>query len=108
MASPGLDSKMKPEYIRRSIKFKTSRTYPQTLFPSLAFSFTAPGTVADATFRVGTVDKLTGLAEVRSWACQNWFVTLRFQQEQQHPCEVQLAWCYIRNSGMGRLERRLA
>jgi hypothetical protein len=63
MPSPRLDSQIisKPEYTRRTIKFKTSRTYLQTLFPSLEFSFTAPGTLAEATFRVETFDKLNWL-----------------------------------------------
>jgi hypothetical protein len=51
----------KSEYIRRTIRFKTSRTYLQTLFPTLAFSFATPGTVAEATFRVESVDKLNWL-----------------------------------------------
>jgi len=46
------------EFIKRSFRFKTSRTYLQTLFPSLAFSFTTPGTIVEATFQVETVYKL--------------------------------------------------
>jgi hypothetical protein len=49
-------------YVRRSIKFKTSRTYLQTIFPSLAFSFATPGTVVEATYTVETVDKLNRLS----------------------------------------------
>jgi hypothetical protein len=46
------------EFTRRTIRFKTSRTYLQTLLPSSAFSFTSPGTVAEATFRVDTLSNL--------------------------------------------------
>jgi hypothetical protein len=55
-------SKIEYGYVRRSIKFKTSRTYLQTVFPSLAFSFATPGTVVEATYTVETVDKLNRLS----------------------------------------------
>jgi hypothetical protein len=46
------------EFTRRAIRFRTSRTYLQTLLPSPAFKFTSPGTVAEATFRVDTLRNL--------------------------------------------------
>jgi Acetoacetate decarboxylase (ADC) len=55
------------EFTKRSIRFKTSRTYLQTLFPSPAFSFTTPGTVVEATFQVETVDKLGGYNSFGLW-----------------------------------------
>jgi hypothetical protein len=55
------DMPSKAEYTRRSIRFKTSRTYLQTLFPRPAFSFATPGTVAEASYRVDSVDKLEWL-----------------------------------------------
>jgi hypothetical protein len=41
-----------------SIRFKTSRTYLQTLFPSDSFSFLFPNTTAEATLKAGTRDNL--------------------------------------------------
>jgi hypothetical protein len=55
------------EFIKRSIRFKTSRTYLQTLFPSVAFSFTTPGTVVEATLQVKTVDELGGHNSFGLW-----------------------------------------
>jgi hypothetical protein len=46
------------KFRRASFRFRTSRTYLQTLFPSPAFSFISPGTVAEATFRVDTLANL--------------------------------------------------
>jgi hypothetical protein len=44
-----------------SIKFKTSRTFLQNLFPTDSFAFKSPGTVAFASFSVTTLDKLAWL-----------------------------------------------
>jgi hypothetical protein len=44
-----------------SIKFKTSRTFLQNLFPSGSFAFESPGTVAFASFSVTTLDKMAWL-----------------------------------------------
>lgn len=45
-----------------SIKFKTSRTYLQNLFPTKSFSFKSPATVAYATFSVTTFDNIAWLS----------------------------------------------
>lgn len=44
-----------------SIKFKTSRTFLQNLFPTSSFTFKSPGTVAFASFSVTTLDKMAWL-----------------------------------------------
>ncbi|KAL1891090.1 hypothetical protein Sste5346_007916 [Sporothrix stenoceras] len=44
-----------------SIRFKTSSTYLQTLFPTPAFRFARPGTIVEATFQVNEVDNLPWL-----------------------------------------------
>lgn len=44
-----------------SIRFKTSSTYLQTLFPTPAFRFARPGTVVEATFQVNELDNLPWL-----------------------------------------------
>ncbi|KAJ9618213.1 hypothetical protein H2203_009128 [Taxawa tesnikishii (nom. ined.)] len=44
-----------------SIKFKTSRTFLQNLFPSKSFSFKSPGTVAYASFSQTTLGKMEWL-----------------------------------------------
>jgi acetoacetate decarboxylase len=48
----------KSEYTTHTIRFKTSRTYLQTLFPSPAFGFVSPATYAEATFQNTTLDKM--------------------------------------------------
>ncbi|CAI4214082.1 unnamed protein product [Parascedosporium putredinis] len=45
-------------YTTHSLRFKTSATYLQTLFPTKAFSFASPGTVAEATFQCTQLDKM--------------------------------------------------
>lgn len=45
-------------FTTHSIRFKTSTTYLQTLFPSPAFSFAYPGTKAEATFLCTELDNL--------------------------------------------------
>lgn len=44
-----------------SMKFKTSRTFLQNLFPNESFSFISPGSVAHASFSVTTLDKMRWL-----------------------------------------------
>jgi hypothetical protein len=44
-----------------TIKFKTSRTFLQNLFPTGPFVFKSPGTVAFASFSVTTLDKMAWL-----------------------------------------------
>lgn len=44
-----------------SIKFKTSRTFLQNLFPTKAFSFKSPGTVVTASFSQTTLGKMEWL-----------------------------------------------
>lgn len=44
-----------------SIKFKTSRTFLQNLFPTRAFNFKSPGTVAYASFSQTTLSKMEWL-----------------------------------------------
>ncbi|KJR86272.1 salicylate hydroxylase [Sporothrix schenckii 1099-18] len=44
-----------------SIRFKTSATYLQTLFPTPAFKFARPGTVVEATFKCNELDRLPWL-----------------------------------------------
>jgi hypothetical protein len=44
-----------------SIKFKTSQTFLQNLFPTNSFAFKSPGTVAFASFSFTTLDKMAWL-----------------------------------------------
>jgi hypothetical protein len=44
-----------------SIKFKTSRTFLQNLFPTGSFAFKSPGTVAFSSFSVTSLDKMAWL-----------------------------------------------
>lgn len=46
-----------------SIRFKTSRTYLQTLFPTSQFSFTSPGTVAQASLICCSLKQMKWLGE---------------------------------------------
>lgn len=46
------------KFVTHSLRFKTSTTYLQTLFPSPAFSFAYPGTVSEATFLCTELDNL--------------------------------------------------
>jgi hypothetical protein len=48
-------------FVTTSIKFKTSRTFLQNLFPNENYKFKSPGTVAYASFSVTTLDKMTWL-----------------------------------------------
>lgn len=48
-------------FTTHSIRFKTSLTYLQTLFPTSAFSFASPGTNAEATFQCTELDGLDWL-----------------------------------------------
>jgi hypothetical protein len=48
-------------FVTASIKFKTSRTFLQNLFPTESFTFKSPGTVAYASFSVTTLDKMAWL-----------------------------------------------
>lgn len=48
-------------FVTASIKFKTSRTFLQNLFPTESFSFKSPGTVAYASFSVTTLNKMAWL-----------------------------------------------
>ncbi len=43
-----------------SVKFKTSRTFLDTIFPSDQFRFQSPATVATASFRITTLDNMDG------------------------------------------------
>lgn len=52
---------LKSTFRTASIKFKTSRTLLQTLFPNDSFSFIDPGTVALASFSQTTLDKMDWL-----------------------------------------------
>ncbi|KAF2083822.1 FAD-binding domain-containing protein [Saccharata proteae CBS 121410] len=47
--------------VTASMKFKTSRTVLQNLFPTKAFAFKSPGTVAYASFSQTTLDKMDWL-----------------------------------------------
>lgn len=51
----------KAEYTNHAIRFKTSATYLKTLFPTKSFSFASPGTVAEASFEVRTLNKMDWL-----------------------------------------------
>jgi acetoacetate decarboxylase len=44
-----------------SVRFKTSATYLKTLFPTPEFSFSSPGTVAEASFRCTELSKMRWL-----------------------------------------------
>ncbi|KAF7529416.1 hypothetical protein G7054_g9855 [Neopestalotiopsis clavispora] len=44
-----------------SIKFKTSRTYLETLFPTAQFSFASPATVCTASISITTLDNMSWL-----------------------------------------------
>ncbi|KAH6949523.1 hypothetical protein DER45DRAFT_624039 [Fusarium avenaceum] len=48
-------------FVTASIKFKTSRTLLQNLFPSTSFRFKSPGTVAYASFSQTTLNKMEWL-----------------------------------------------
>jgi hypothetical protein len=48
-------------FVTASIKFKTSRTFLQNLFPTESYSFKSPGTVAYASFSVTTLGKMAWL-----------------------------------------------
>ena len=48
-------------FVTASIKFKTSRTFLQNLFPTHSFAFKSPGTVAYASFSVTTLGKMSWL-----------------------------------------------
>ncbi|SPO01434.1 related to salicylate 1-monooxygenase [Cephalotrichum gorgonifer] len=45
-------------FATHSVRFRTSATYLRTLFPTASFRFSAPGTVAEATFMCTQLDKL--------------------------------------------------
>jgi hypothetical protein len=49
-------------FVTASVKFKTSRTFLQSLFPTDKFSFISPGTVAYASFSTTTLNKMDWLA----------------------------------------------
>jgi hypothetical protein len=51
----------KVEYTRHKIRFKSSRTFLQTLLPTKSFSFISPGTVAEASFETLTLNKMDWL-----------------------------------------------
>lgn len=67
MVSPRQDHYGRPfrsedaTFVTHSVRFKTSTTYLQTLFPSPEFSFSSPGTKAEATFLCTELDKLAWL-----------------------------------------------
>ncbi|KPM40651.1 hypothetical protein AK830_g5893 [Neonectria ditissima] len=44
-----------------SVKFKTSRTYLETLFPAESFKFKSPSTMCEASFSATTLDKMSWL-----------------------------------------------
>lgn len=48
-------------FVTASIKFKTSRTFLQNLFPTESFTFKSPGTVAYASFSTTTLGKMSWL-----------------------------------------------
>ena len=48
----------KSRYVTHSLRFKTSATYLQTLFPTKSFSFASPGTVVEASFQCTQLDKM--------------------------------------------------
>ncbi|KAF1816415.1 FAD/NAD(P)-binding domain-containing protein [Eremomyces bilateralis CBS 781.70] len=48
-------------FVTASIKFRTSRTLLQNFFPSPAFSFSSPGTVATASIRMTTLGNMSWL-----------------------------------------------
>jgi len=63
--SPDLDATTKTH----SIRFKTSATYLKNWFPTSAFSFASPGTVAEATFRCVELQNLKWLGR---WGYNYW------------------------------------
>lgn len=48
----------KSRYTTHSLRFRTSATYLQTLFPTKAFSFASAGTVAEASFQCTQLDEM--------------------------------------------------
>ena len=48
-------------FVTASVKFKTSRTFLQTLFPTTSFAFISPGTVAYASFSQTTLGRMEWL-----------------------------------------------
>lgn len=60
-AQPDVHSVAKQNQTIASIRFKTSRTYLQNLFPSSAFSFMSPATVAEASIVCCSLRNMTWL-----------------------------------------------
>jgi hypothetical protein len=56
-----LRSEEESTFITSSIRFRTSRTLLQNLLPTASFSFTSPGTVAEASWSASTLENLDWL-----------------------------------------------